>query len=112
LGVSSKTSNLSVINGTALSIFGMEIDIADFESADMDPPDNLSFNPRLYNKSFQAFTQTALNINVRLEPVEFPSRSDGFSYFEWYFQTLHIYCPVLHRPTTFKLVRTWYPKSP
>ncbi|KAH8596660.1 fungal-specific transcription factor domain-containing protein [Bisporella sp. PMI_857] len=108
LGVSSKTSNLSVINGTALSIFGMEIDIADFESADMDPPDNLSFNPRLYNKSFQAFTQTALNINVRLEPVEFPSRSDGFSYFEWYFQTLHIYCPVLHRPTTFKLLTRMY----
>jgi hypothetical protein len=105
LGVSPGNSNLSSIKGTALSILGMEIDIADFDSLDMDEPDPSSgFNPQLYNKSYQAFLQSALNLNHTIEKVELPARQEGMTYAEWYFRALNPYMPVLHRPTFFKLV--------
>jgi hypothetical protein len=105
LGVSPGNSNLSSIKGTALSILGMEIDIADFDSIDMDEPDSSSvFNPQLYNKSYQAFLQSALNINHTIEKVELPPRQEGMTYAQWYFRALNPYMPLLHRPTFFKLV--------
>jgi hypothetical protein len=104
LGVSPGNSNLSSIKGTALSILGMEIDIADFDSLDMDEPDASVFHPQLYNKSYQAFLQSALNINPRIEKVELPSREEGFTYADWYFRVLNPYLPLLHKPTFFKLV--------
>jgi hypothetical protein len=104
LGVSPGNSNLSSIKGTALSILGMEIDIADFNSLDMDEPDPSVFHPQLYNKSYQAFLQSALNINPRIDKVELPSREDGFTYADWYFRVINPYLPLLHKPTFFKLV--------
>jgi hypothetical protein len=104
LGISPGNSNLSSIKGTALSILGMEIDIADFESLDMDEPDPSVFHPQLYNKSYQSFLQTALNINPRMEKVDLPSREDGMTYAQWYFRVLHPYTPLLHKPTFFKVV--------
>ncbi len=104
LGVSPGNSNLSSIKGTALSILGMEIDIADFESIDMDEPDASVFHPQLYNKSYQAFLQSALNINPRIEKVDLPSRDEGFTYADWYFRVLNPFLPLLHKPTFFKLV--------
>jgi hypothetical protein len=105
LGVSPGNSNLSSIKGTALSILGMEIDIADFDSVDMDEPDPSVFHPQLYNKSYQAFLQTALNINPRIEKVDLPPREDGMTYAQWYFRVLNPYMPVLHKNTFMKLVR-------
>ena len=104
LGVSPGNSNLSSIKGTALSILGMEIDIADFDSVDMDEPDSSVFHAQLYNKSYQAFLQSALNINPRIEKVELPQRSDGMTYAAWYFRVLNPYMPLLHKPTFMKLV--------
>jgi hypothetical protein len=103
LGVSPGNSNLSSIKGTALSILGMEIDIADFPSLDMDEPDASVFHPQLYNKSYQAFLQSALNINPRIEKVELPSRSDGMMYAQWYFRAINAYLPILHKGTFMKL---------
>jgi hypothetical protein len=103
LGVSFGNANLSV-NGTALSILGMEIDIADFDSPDMDEPDRSVFHPQLYNKSYQAFLQTVLNVNARIEKVELPNKTEGLMYAEWYFRVINPYFPVLHRPTFFKTV--------
>lgn len=105
LGVSLGNSNLSSIKGTALSILGMEIDIADFESVDMDEPEPSLLHTQLYNKSYQAFLQTALNINPRLDRVELPPREEGFMYAQWYFRVVSPYHPLLHRPSFFKLVR-------
>lgn len=104
LGVAPGNSHLSSIKGTALSILGMEIDIADFDSPDMDEPDNSVFHPQLYNKSYQAFLQSALNINPRIEKVDLPPREDGLTYAEWYFRALQPYCPLLHKPTFMKTV--------
>jgi len=108
LGVSAGNSNLSAIKGTALSILGMEIDVANFDSWDMDDPkdDQMKNNP--YNKSYQSFLQTALNAHTsglpRIQNVELPERALGFEYASWYFRALNPYTPLLHRPTFMKLV--------
>ena len=108
LGVSPGNSNLSSIKGTALSILGMEIDIADFDSIDMDEPDASVFHPQLYNKSYQAFLQSALNINPRIDKVDLPSREDGITYAQWFFRVLNPYMPLLHKPTFMKIVRSYH----
>lgn len=104
LGVSSSGPQLSAIKGTALSILGMEIDIADFRSTDMDEPDSSVFHPQLYNKSYQSFLQSSWNVNLRIEKVELPSRSEGITYAQWYFRVINPYCPLLHRGTFMRLV--------
>jgi hypothetical protein len=106
LGVSSG-NRLSSINGAALSILGMEIDVADFTSLDIEEPDpNASdFPPQLYNKSFQAFLQSALNVNNRIEKVDLPSREEGITYAQWYFRVINPYAPILHKGTFMSLVR-------
>jgi TolA-binding protein len=108
LGVSPGNSNLSSIKGTALSILGMEIDIADFDSLDMDEPDATKSHPQLYNKSYQAFLQSALNINPKIENVELPTRSEGLMYAQWYFRVINPYLPLLHKATFMKLVSQEY----
>jgi hypothetical protein len=104
LGVSSGNSHLSSIKGTALSILGMEIDIADFTSTDMDEPEPGSHHPQLYNKSYQAFLQSCLNINPKIEKVDLPSRAEGLTYAQWYFRVINPYLPLLHKPTFIRLV--------
>lgn len=107
LGVSSGNSNL-LVKGTSLSILGMEIDIADFDSPDMDEPDPSVFHPQLYNKSYQAFLQTVLNVNARIEKAELPNRADGLTYAEWYFRVINAYFPILHKPTFFRTLIRLY----
>lgn len=99
LGISSGNPYLSSIKGTVLSILGMEIDIADFDSVDMDEPDPSVFHPQLYNKSYQAFLQTSLNINPRIEKVDLPPREEGITYASWYFRVINPYTPTLHKAT-------------
>ncbi|KAH9215146.1 fungal-specific transcription factor domain-containing protein [Leptodontidium sp. 2 PMI_412] len=111
LGVSAGNSNLSAIKGTALTILGMEIDIADFDSWDMDEPKDSQFKPELYNKSYQSFLQTALNINPRIAKVELPERGLGFQYADWYFRALNPYTPLLHKPTFMALLARFYDDS-
>ncbi|KAF5872090.1 putative transcription factor cys6 protein [Botrytis fragariae] len=108
LGVSPGSSHLSAIKGTALSILGMEIDIADFRSTDMDEPDPSVFHPQLYNKSYQSFLQSAWNVNPRIEKVELPARSEAIIYAEWYFRVINPYCPLLHRGTFMRLLSRMY----
>jgi hypothetical protein len=104
LGVSSGNSHLSSIKGTALSILGMEIDIADFSSHDMDEPDASVFHPALYNKSYQAFLQSALNINPSIPKVDLPGREEGLTYAQWYFRVINPFCPILHKTSFMSLV--------
>ena len=82
----------------------MSIDIADFKSLDMDEPQPNTFNDQLYNKSYQAFLQSALNINVALEEPRLPPRNEAFNTAETYFRALNPYLPFLHRPTFLNLV--------
>lgn len=75
LGISTSGSALSSINGTALSILGMTIDIADFMCDDMDEPDKSAIRQPLYNKSYQAFLRTAFNMN--------PPNKASFLRYDW-----------------------------
>jgi hypothetical protein len=36
--------------------------------------------PSLYNKSYQAFLQSALGINPKLDKVKLPERNEGITY--------------------------------
>ncbi|RDW76123.1 hypothetical protein BP5796_06944 [Coleophoma crateriformis] len=109
LGVSPGGSlSLSSIRGTALSILGMDIDIADFQSQDMDEPDPSASQPRLYNKSYQAFLQSSLGVNHRIDNLELPKREIGMTYIEWYFGAIAPYIPFLHKPTVVKLAARMY----
>ncbi|PQE31486.1 hypothetical protein CJF32_00008079 [Rutstroemia sp. NJR-2017a WRK4] len=111
LGVAPGNSHLSSISGTALSILGMEIDIADFRCPDMDEPDTSLRSAPLYNKSYQAFLQTIINVNPKLEKVELPVRSEGLTYAQWYFRVINPYCPLLHQATFMKLLTRMYDDS-
>ncbi|KAF4637472.1 hypothetical protein G7Y89_g617 [Cudoniella acicularis] len=107
LGVSAANSNLSSIKGTVLSILGMEIDIADFESIDMDEPDPSLGHLQLYNKSYQAFLQTTLNRNPEQKP-DLPPKDQAFTYMDWYFRVINPYVPLLHKPTLLAMLSRFY----
>lgn len=107
LGVSSGNSFLSSIRGTSLNVLGMEINIADFASTDLDGPVQPSLQREpLYNKSYQSFVMSAFGINPRLEKVALPPKTEGLTYAQWYFRALNPYLPTLHKPTFMALVST------
>ncbi|KAI9704979.1 MAG: hypothetical protein M1836_006759 [Candelina mexicana] len=108
-GVASGSSNLSSIRGTALSVLGIEINIADFECPDMDTPDlTSSGNQFLHNKSYQSFLQSAFGVNAQLDIPDLPRKSDGLTFVDWYLRTVNSYVPVLHRKTLVTLLACFY----
>lgn len=106
LGVVSDVEPLSSIKGTVLSVLGTALDITQFNALDMDmdePDPNAPASEGLYNKSVQAFLQSAMNIN-RPPDAHLPTRKDVFQYSEWYFLMIHPFLPMLHKPTYLNLV--------
>ena len=106
LGVSSGNALVSSIRGTSLGVFGMEIDLANFKSDDLDDPDPSSnIAPKtLYNKSYQSFVHTAFGTTPKVSGVGLPPREDGIPYAQLYLKLVNTYLPVLHSPTTISLV--------
>jgi hypothetical protein len=104
LGVGWDSRPLSSINGTRLTIMGATIDTASFDAPDVDepPPASNGAGP-LYNKSVQAFLQSAMGVNPPVH-ADLPARNDAFTYAEWYFLVMSSYIPVLHKPSFMKLV--------
>ncbi|KAK4695136.1 hypothetical protein P7C71_g2558, partial [Lecanoromycetidae sp. Uapishka_2] len=87
LGLSTGNSLLSSIRGTAMNVLGMEIDLANYMSPDLDEPDpSTSWTRPVYNKSYRAFVQTAFGTSPKLNKVELPPRSEGLNYAELYFR--------------------------
>lgn len=100
LGVSSGNSFVSSIRGTSLNVLGVEIDLADYMSADLDEPDPTSFLTKpVYNKSYHAFVHTAFSGKSKIEKPELPPRGEGLTYAQWYFRVINPYLPLLHKPT-------------
>lgn len=100
LGVSTGDSLLSSIRGTSMTVLGMEIDLADYMSADVDEPDpSLVGAQPVYNKSYRAFVQTAFGTSPKLKQVELPPRSEGLNYAHVYFRIVDPYLPLVHRPS-------------
>lgn len=105
LGVSSGNSFLSSIRGTSLNVFGMQIDLADYMSADLDEPDPTTFLTQpVYNKSYHAFVYSAFSANPKMAKMKLPVRDEGMLYAEWYFRAINPYLPILHKPTFMTLV--------
>ena len=105
LGVSSGNSFLSSIHGTSLTVLGMEIDLADYTSPDIDEPDPFApSGESVYNKSYYSFVQTAYKAHPKPPKVPLPDREQAFLYSEWYFRTVHPYLPMIHKPTFMALV--------
>ena len=105
LGVSSGNSFLSSIRGTSLNVFGMQIDLADYMSADLDEPDPATaLTQPVYNKSYHAFVYSAFSANPKMAKLSLPPRDEGIVYAEWYFRVLNPYLPILHKPTFMTLV--------
>ena len=101
LGVSTGNSLLSSIRGTSMNVLGIEIDLADYMSTDLDEPDPTpaGTRPPVYNKSYQAFVQTAFGTSPKLSKVELPPRSEGMKYAHVYFRVTNPYIPVIHKPS-------------
>ena len=96
-------ASISSVRGTRLSILGTTIDTTSFPAPDVDEPEDPSVTAPLYNKSVQAFLQSAHGVNPPLQ-VDLPSREDAFTYAEWFFMTVAIYLPLLHKPSFMQLV--------
>ena len=110
LGVSSGNSFLSSIRGTSMNVFGMQIDLADYMSADLDEPEPAtSSNQPVYNKSYHAFVHSAFSANPKMASMKLPPRDQGILYAEWYFRVINPYLPILHKPTFFTLVSSELP---
>lgn len=107
LGVSTGDSLLSSIRGTSMNVLGMEIDIADYTSPDLDEPDpsRMEESPT-YNKSYRAFIQTAFGAGPKLSKVELPHKQEGLEQAEIYFRGINPFLPILHRPTVMRTVST------
>lgn len=104
IGVGGDSALLSSIKGTRLSILGTTIDVTSFDAPDMDEPvPDAKISQPLYNKSLQSFLQSCMNINPPVN-IELPSRSDAFTYSEWYFLMIWPFLPVLHKPTFMNIV--------
>lgn len=100
LGVSTGNSLLSSIRGTSMNVLGMEIDLADYMSADVDEPEAPLAGVRpVYNKSYRAFIQTAFGTSPKLSKVELPPRSEGMNYAHVYFRVTNPYLPIVHKPS-------------
>ena len=100
LGLSTGNSLLSSIRGTSMTVLGMEIDLADYLSADVDEPGpSVSTAQPIYNKSYRAFIQTAFGTSPKLKQVELPPRSEGINYAHVYFRLVNPYLPIVHKPS-------------
>lgn len=105
LGVSTGNNLLSSIEGTSMTVLGMEIDLADYMSADVDEPDpSLPGTPPVYNKSYRAFVQTAFGTSPKLHKVELPPKSEGINYANVFFRVTNPFLPVVHKPSFMKTV--------
>lgn len=96
LGVSSGNGWLSPIEGTCLALFGMKIDVAEFL-----PPESDSMASPL---SYRTFLAHALGKSNPVNAPPLPSFEELTFYADWYFKSIQIFVPVLHRPEFLKLI--------
>lgn len=105
VGVSTRNSLLSSIQGTSMNVLGMQIDLTDYASADLDEPDPSRTDAQpVYNKSYRACIQTAFGSSPKLSKVELPPRKEGLEYATIYLTGINPYLPILHAPTFMETV--------
>ncbi len=83
-------SALSVIKGTSLSLFGMDIDLADFVSADWDET--------CAPGSYQQCLAHAMNRLPKPEKPSLPaSHVECETFALWYFRSVNPFLPAIHK---------------
>lgn len=86
LGVSSGNERLSAIKGSSMSLFGMDLDLADYLPAD-DPA-----SP----SSYETFLKVAFGRQSQAVP-EMPPYENAKIYCKWFFQSIHPFSPTLDK---------------
>lgn len=105
IGIPESNNSLSSLKGTALSILGMEIDVADFTSEDFDEQTNKNSSNCSYNKSRQSFLKSFFKSDSSPQKIEMPPKLEALAILDWYFKAIHPYLPLLHRPSLSRLVK-------
>ena len=97
LGVSSTDNVLSPMKGTSLSLFGFQIDLADFIPPEVN--ESSSFD------SYQSFVAFAFRKDPKPDKVDLPASYDECeTYAKWFFRSINPYTPILHKPDFMRLV--------
>ena len=91
----SAEAGLSILNGTTLSLFGMQIDVAKFSNAHDDP-----HAPTAY----ETFVRYAFGQATVPEPPLPPTLEEAKKFAWWYFRSLNPYYPILDKADFFELV--------
>ena len=99
-GTSISNPAFSMLRGTKLSLFGMQIDLAEFaeDYSDMDSPQ--TFSGFIYHAN-------ASNAREHVQPPQLPpSLKQAREYAHWFFMFLNTYTPLLDKREMDRLVRT------
>ena len=98
LGLSSCGGALSPMKGTSLSLFGFQIDLADFIPTEVD--ELSSFD------SFQSFVAFAFRRDPKPDKVDLPATYEECeTLVGWYFRSLNAFTPIVHKPDFMAMVR-------
>lgn len=95
LGVSGSNEWVSPIKGTSLTLFGMELDLAEFITND----NQEAFSPT----SYENFLQIALS-NQTFDPPSLPPYPECKAFCEWYFKAVNCHAPIVHKPDILDMV--------
>jgi hypothetical protein len=96
-GTSVLNPGFAMLRGTKLSLFGMQMDLAEFadDSSDLDSP-----------KTFEGFMKLALGRMHSSRPAPLPDTlQSAQEYANWYFRFLNPYTPVVDKRDMHQLVR-------
>ncbi|KAL1305676.1 hypothetical protein AAFC00_007269 [Neodothiora populina] len=95
LGVSGSNEWVSPIKGTSLTLFGMELDLAEFITNDAQE----AFSPT----SYENFLQVAFGGHI-YEPPSLPPYQECKAFCEWYFKAVNCHAPIVHKPAILDMV--------
>jgi len=95
LGVSGSNEWVSPIKGTALTLFGMELDLAEFITNDAQE----AFSPT----SYENFLHIALG-GQPYDPPSLPPYIECKAFCEWYFKAVNCHAPIVHKPAILEMV--------
>lgn len=95
LGVSGSNEWVSPIKGTSLTLFGMELDLAEFITNDAQE----AFSPT----SYENFLQVAFGGHT-YDPPSLPPYQECKAFCEWYFKAVNCHAPIVHKPAILDMV--------
>ena len=102
LGVSSRNSLVSPVKGTSLSVFGMDVDLADFSTEDQEE----NHSPTSYTKLLSSLSHGSPSFEPPPKAQLPPTYTECIEFASTYLAVLNPWLPVLHQPALLQLVST------